>query len=71
MKRVSVDSSWIARVGYDNSLSTLEIALRDGHAYQYFEIPERHFHALTAGAGSVGQYVNRHIRDSYRYRQIR
>jgi len=71
MNQVAVESSWIASVGYEETSSTLEIRLRDGHAYQYFEVPRHHFLALTSGEGSVGRYVNRNIRDAYRYKRIR
>jgi len=71
MKCIPVESSWVASVGYDGASSTLEIVLCDGHVYRYFEVPERHFLELTSGAGSVGRYLNRHIRDAYRYRRVR
>lgn len=70
MNRVPVSSSDLASVGYDPDTSTLEVAFRSGGIYLYFNVPERHFQALTSGRGSVGRYMNAYVRDRYRYRRI-
>jgi hypothetical protein len=51
MNRISVNSSDLASVGYDPNTSMLEVAFRSGGVYQYFNVPERHFLALTGGRG--------------------
>jgi len=71
MKRVPVDSSSVAGVGYDSGTATLEIEFRNGGVYRYFGVPERHFRALTEQADSVGRHVNLHIRDCYEYERVR
>lgn len=70
MKRVGVRSSNIASVGYDPDSAILEIEFNDGSVYQYSQVSEFHFRGLI-GNGSVGGYFHRHIKGSYRYRQIR
>lgn len=70
MRRVGVRSSNIASVGYDPDSAILEIEFNDGSVYQYSQVPELHFRGLI-DSGSVGGYFHRHIKGSYRYRQIR
>lgn len=70
MNREPVRSSDLASVGYDSETSTLEVAFRSGGIYQYFNVPERHFQALTSGRGSAGRYMNANVRGNYRYRRI-
>ncbi|MBZ0298603.1 MAG: KTSC domain-containing protein [Anaerolineae bacterium] len=57
-------------VGYDSATSVLEIEFHNGSIYQYFSVPSN-IHQGLMGAPSHGQYHHRHIRDRYRYRQIR
>ncbi|MBK5219311.1 MAG: KTSC domain-containing protein [Thermoleophilia bacterium] len=70
MHRVRVRSSNIASVGYDPDSAILEIEFNDGGVYQYSQVSERHFRGLMT-SGSVGGYFHRHIKGSYRYRQVR
>jgi hypothetical protein len=70
MKRKHVDSSAIASVGYDPKKQILEIEFVHGAIYQYFEVPAAEYRSLMKAA-SIGGYVNAHIKDEYRYIQIR
>jgi ATP-dependent DNA helicase RecG len=48
MKRIPVESSSLASVGYDREISTLEVEFRNGGCYQYFPVPQRVFEQLMA-----------------------
>ena len=71
MRRIPVDSTAVRNVGFDPDSKTLEVQFVGGDVYRYANVPERHFHALTSGEGSVGRYVNREIRDRYAYKKVR
>jgi len=68
MERVTVSSSNIASVGYDDQTSTLEVEFHSGHVYQYFDVPKSIYDGLLS-AGSVGQYFNQ-IKGIYRYARV-
>lgn len=70
MKRHSVVSSNIDRVGYEESSQTLEMTFKGGGVYEYSNVPESVFNALRS-ASSVGRYFAQHIKDRYRCRKIR
>lgn len=70
MKRVPVKSSNLAAAGFEEQTSTLEIQFRSGSIYRYFSVPVRHFEGLTS-ASSPGGYFHRHIKDRYRFKQVR
>lgn len=71
MNRIGVRSSNVSSVGYDPATSTLEVEFHGGRIYQYANVPERHFSALTSGVGSVGSYFNRYVKNSYPFRRSR
>jgi hypothetical protein len=71
MKRISVRSSNVAKVGYDPETLTLEVEFKDGGLYEFYGVPERHFLNLTSGTRSVGRYMAENIRGHYRYRKLR
>jgi hypothetical protein len=66
MNRISVSSSSIAEIGYDEPTQTLEIQFRHGGVYQYFDVPTRVYEELIA-APSQGRYVAEQIKGTYRY----
>ncbi|WP_082838035.1 KTSC domain-containing protein [Haladaptatus sp. R4] len=70
MNRISVSSSNLKSVGYDPESSTLEIEFNNNRVYQYFNVPESVYQGLI-NAASHGKYHHRHIKDNYRYSQIR
>jgi len=58
MRRVWVDSSSIASIGYEAATRELEIEFRDsGDVYRYFDVPEEEYAAFLA-ADSRGTYLN-------------
>jgi hypothetical protein len=70
MERQGVSSSNLRSVGYDSASSTLEVEFNSGGVYQYSSVPESVFSALMR-ASSKGIYLNDHIKDRYRCRQVR
>jgi hypothetical protein len=69
MQRERVDSSSLSSVGYDAGSETLEVEFRNGGVYRYLEVPEDEWQSLQ-GAESKGNYLNTHIKPSYRYRKL-
>ena len=72
MRRIWVDSSSIASVGYDAAGRVLEIEFREsGDVYRYFDVPEEEYAALLA-ADSRGTYFNQVFKErNYPYRLLR
>lgn len=69
MERVSVDSSNIASIGFDEDSSTLEIEFHSGAVYQYFDVPFAVYDGLMEAA-SKGQYLAQFIKGKYRYVKV-
>ena len=69
MKRLPIDSSSIASVGYDFRAQVLEIEYRGGGTYDYLGVPPDLYHALL-NAQSKGRFVNYRIKDRYSYRLV-
>lgn len=69
MRVVSVNSSTLAKVGYDESRQLLQLHFRSGAAYQYFGVPSAVHEALLTAA-SKGRYFNDAIRDRFPYRGL-
>ncbi|HEX8467590.1 MAG TPA: KTSC domain-containing protein [Allosphingosinicella sp.] len=60
------ESSAITRAAHDENEATLDIWFKGGDRYRYFDVPSATFEALLSAA-SAGEYVNRHIKDEYRF----
>ena len=56
MKRVEVDSSMIAAVGYDAASGEMEAVFHNGQVWRYQEVPEETYTELLA-ADSKGRYM--------------
>lgn len=67
MRRVPVESSVLASVGY--RAGTLEVEFVGGAVYRYLEVPAR-VHAELMWATSHGRYFTEHIRNDYRYVRV-
>jgi KTSC domain len=65
-----VDSTAILRIHYDAELSTLSITFKTGRRYEYFDVEPEVYRAFLA-ADSRGGFFNHHIRDRYRFRELR
>lgn len=69
MQMQSVNSSNVAAVGYDEDSQTLQVEFNNGSTYQYFDVPKNVFEGLIS-AGSVGSYLNAHIKGSFRFSRV-
>jgi KTSC domain len=69
MHRISVSSSNLASVGYDEALSVLEVEFNTGSVYQYFDVPT-HIHQELISAGSIGSYFANNIKLFYSCSQV-
>lgn len=70
MIRHPVSSSNLRSVGYDAASNVLEVEFTTGAIYQYFGVPQSAYLGLMA-AGSKGNYLADHVKDVYRYQQVR
>ncbi len=69
MYRTSVNSTNITSIGYEAQTATLEVEFTSGDVYQYFNVPE-YLYQQFLNASSHGQFLNDHIRYSYRYQKV-
>ena len=69
MFREPVTSSSIAALGYDPRQSVLEVEFRSGAVYRYYAVPRDVFSSLRK-ASSKGAFLNRRIRDRFRYARV-
>lgn len=69
MERITVGSSNLASVGYDQSSSTLEIEFNSGGVYQYYEVPS-HIYDELMNASSLGSYFHHNIKSIYGFSQV-
>lgn len=72
MKRVPLDSSSIASIGYAPQDRVLELEFREsGQVYRYFDVPAEEYAAFLA-ADSKGTYLNQVFKPrGYRYIHIK
>jgi hypothetical protein len=73
MDRVSVASSNIESIGYDEKSQTMEVAFLGGRIYQYFGVPKGVYAEIIQASSigdSVGGYLNRNIKGQYRYARV-
>ena len=64
MKRVTVSSSNLRSIGYDEENSVLEIEFKHGGIYQYLNVPNSIYNKLM-NASSHGTYFAANIRNVY------
>jgi hypothetical protein len=68
MRRVPVESSVIAEIGYEDEI--MEVRFNNGGVYRYFNVsPEVCLNLLRAG--SKGRFFNQEIRGEYPCKRIR
>lgn len=70
IKRIDVDSSALASVGYDSTHQCLEVEFESGAVYRYARVPRAVFGELMNSA-SRGHFFSTHIRDRYRFMRVR
>ena len=66
MKRLAVESSALAAIGYDPVKKALEIEFHHGAIYRYDGVPDTLFQRLWA-AESKGAFFHNHILDAFPY----
>ena len=69
MDRKPIRSTSICSVAYEPATMTLELELRDGTVYQYFNVPEQVYQDFLA-ATFTGSYFNSYIKNCYSYRRV-
>ena len=72
MRRIPIESTSIASVGYDPERHELDIEFRDnGKVYRYFGVPAEE-HAALMAAESKGAYINQVFKPrGYKYAVVR
>lgn len=60
------ESGTVARIRYEVETATLEVEFKNSTCYQYFDVPEA-VYVEFCQAASKGQFLNHHIRGSFRY----
>lgn len=72
MKRVSVDSSNVKSLGWENG--TLEVEYHSGGIYHYTGVPaSKHAALMTENSrpgGSVGGYIHQNIKPHHGFKKI-
>jgi hypothetical protein len=69
MKRIPVNSSMIASVGYDRQERVLEVEFNTGNVYEYYDVPYREYLNLMKDE-SKGSYMKDFIIDQYGYGRV-
>lgn len=70
MNRQRVSSSSIRSIGYDPDNKILEVELRHGGIYQYFQVPAE-VHRSFVEAPSIGGYYTKLIKPAYQFRKVK
>src|SRR3954470_2605753 len=70
IKRIPVESTAIAAVGYSKRLLALEIEFRNGAIYRYWNVAPDIYDALLR-APSKARFYDSNIRHKYRSRHVR
>lgn len=69
MEMITVNSSTISAIGYDEQSATMIIEFKNNSAYEYYDVPQFEFDALMA-SDSKGSYANKNIYKTYRQQKI-
>jgi hypothetical protein len=69
MRVVTVESSTLATVAYDEAQELLQLGFCSRAVYQYFGVPAA-VHQALLGAPSKGSYFNQTIRGRFPYRLL-
>lgn len=70
IKRLPVESSVLAAVGYSKRLHALEIEFRNGAVYRYLEVEPAVYRALL-NAPSKARFFDHNVRSKYRFLHVR
>lgn len=64
MEMISIQSSAISAIGYDEPSGRMAVRFKQGRTYTYCRVPRSVFQAFL-NASSKGEYYDRHIKDRY------
>jgi len=64
-----VNSSNIARIGFDSQLNKLVVQFKTGKYYEYENVPEN-LYLNMVNSQSIGKYFNTYIRNNFPYREL-
>jgi len=67
-QRITLDSSAIEAVTYDETNGTLDVEFGDGHSYRYMHVPEFLYRELL-NAESAGAFWNA-VKDRFEYAKL-
>jgi len=70
LERIPLHSTILAWVRYLPDLHLLQVGLRTGKDYEYFDVPADTYSSLLV-AESKGRYYNLHIRNDFPCQQIK
>lgn len=70
LKRVPLESTALATVGYSRRLHVLEIEFRNGAIYRYLDVPPDVYDALM-NASSKARFYDQNIRHKYQSLHVR
>jgi hypothetical protein len=68
-ERIPVQSKGIEWVAYDEAAMTLDVHFASSQTYRYFDVPRSVYDWLLR-AESKGNFVNRLVKDRYRYERL-
>lgn len=69
MQEEAVKSTGIRWIRYDESARTLDVAYVNSGEYRYFDV-EPEVHAWLSKVESKGRFVNRLVKEKYRYERL-
>lgn len=69
MELMTVDSSSVRGIGYDDDRAILYVQYVDGEVYAYSKVPKSDFLDLLS-ARSIGWFVNKRIKPYYNYQKL-
>lgn len=69
MRMFAVESTLIARYGYDSEKQEMDIEFHQGGLYRYFAVPQEAFNAFLQ-APSKGKHFLRFIKGAYEFQKL-
>ena len=69
MQLVTVGSSMLYAVGYDEQAQTLDVVFNTGGIYRYTGVPP-HVYAALLQAPSKGRYMQDHVLNQYPFQRV-
>jgi hypothetical protein len=66
---ISVSSSNVESIGYDESTELLYVKFLNGSIYEYKNVPKMIYEQLLA-APSIGSYMHRNVKGLYPYEKV-